>query len=481
MPLISRAFIVASLALGVSVLAQPAPSSTAPAIRLVPATQPTDTPVLPTPGKPIGDWPRHGFVNPSTQPYSAYADREFDEAFFRDAEARINTHRRAPFRIKVLNPDGTPAAAAKVHVRMKRHAFLFGSALGDAMFLPNRTADQDRARFQSAFAAIFNGATLEGGLRWHHWEDPKRRPITLQIIEWLESHRIALRGHTLVYPGWQHLPDALRTLESDPDALRRTVADHVREQATALRGRVWAWDVLNEPHSHQHLQRVLGYETTADWFRIAREADPQARLVVNENNTVESGQKLDGFVKAIDILVNNNAPFDAIGLQGHFRASRFDPEKNPLPTPQLWWERLQRFAQYGKRLEITEFDIFNDTPDAPVQFTEADEARLMYEYLTLTFSHPQVDCFFLWGFWDGSHWMNNAPIYRRDWTLKPSGQVFFNLVYDRWWTDEMLTTDAEGDAVVSGFLGNYTVSTPGASVDMALDAKGATIVLRRQP
>jgi GH35 family endo-1,4-beta-xylanase len=246
-------------------------------------------------------------------------------------------------------------------------------------------------------------------------------------------------------------------MQEQPEAVKQAVAEHIADLAGALRGRVWAWDVLNEPHTHQNLQRIVGYDQTAEWFRLARAADPQAQLVVNENNTIESGVKLDGFIKAIQILVDNQAPFDVIGLQGHFRASRFHPETNPLPTPQVWWDRLRQFAAFGKRLEITEFDVFNDSDNLAVRFNEADEARLTYEFMTLAFSHPQVDSFILWGFWTGAHWMNNAPIYRRDWTLKPSGEVFFNLVFHRWWTSVDGVTDANGRFETRGFLGDYEI------------------------
>lgn len=427
-------------------------------IVLVPATRPSDLPPLPTPGKPIGDWPARGFRNPSTQPYSAYDKRPLDERWFAEAEQRIEQLRTAPLRVEVVDADGKPVTAAAVHVRMTRHAFHFGSALADGMMRrSSRRSDADRARYQAAFPRLFNTGTLEGGLRWANWINPRFRPATLEILDWMKQQRLAVRGHTLVYPGWSHLPRHLQSLREKPEAINAAVAEHIADLAGTLRGRVWSWDVLNEPHTHQDLQRIVGYEQAAEWFRLARAADPDARLVVNENNTIESGVKLDGFLKAVQALVDQSAPFDAIGLQGHFRSSRFHPETNPLPTPQLWWERLQKFADFGKRLEITEFDVFNDSDTAPLRFNEADEARLTYEFMTLAFSHPQVDAFSLWGFWSGSHWMGNAPIYRKDWSLKPSGEVFFNLVFHRWWTDVRGTCDAGGRFETRGFLGDHEV------------------------
>ena len=63
----------------------------------------------------------------------------------------------------------------------------------------------------------------------------------------------------------------------------------------------------------------------------------------------------------------------------------------------------------------------------------------------------------MWGFWDGAHWKDDAPIFREDWSLKPSGQAFFDLVFDTWWTDTEASTDANGYLDIRGFMGEYEV------------------------
>ena len=85
----------------------------------------------------------------------------------------------------------------------------------------------------------------------------------------------------------------------------------------------------------------------------------------------------------------------------------------------------------------------------------------------------------MWGFWDGSHWMNDAPLFRQDWTLKPAGQAYLDLVFKQWWTDESLATGADGAASVRGFLGDYDVTVHDAAgatydVPLTLGRDGAT-------
>lgn len=56
----------------------------------------------------------------------------------------------------------------------------------------------------------------------------------------------------------------------------------------------------------------------------------------------------------------------------------------------------------------------------------------------MSFSHPSVDAFIMWGFWDGNHWHQNAPIFNLDWSIKPSGQAYIDKVFNEWWTNEEL-------------------------------------------
>jgi len=76
----------------------------------------------------------------------------------------------------------------------------------------------------------------------------------------------------------------------------------------------------------------------------------------------------------------------------------------------------------------------------------------------MVFSHPAVESFIMWGFWDGAHWRDDAPLFREDWTLKPSGKVFLDLVFNRWWTDTTGVTGPDGSWTVRGFLGDYEVT-----------------------
>ena len=80
------------------------------------------------------------------------------------------------------------------------------------------------------------------------------------------------------------------------------------------------------------------------------------------------------------------------------------------------------------------------------------------DFLTIAFSHPAVKSFLFWGYWERNHWLEDAPMIRDDWSLKPSGEAFNDLVFREWWTTEQGQTDARGEVAFRGFLGDHEIA-----------------------
>ena len=112
-------------------------------------------------------------------------------------------------------------------------------------------------------------------------------------------------------------------------------------------------------------------------------------------------------------------------------------------------EIYDRFSRFGVPLQLTEFDI--NTRDEQLQ---ADYLR---DVMTITFSHLSLSGIVMWGFWEGRHWRPNAALWRKDWSIKPAGKMWKELVFKTWWTDQQRTTDGSGLCEVSAFLGKYKI------------------------
>ncbi|THF73597.1 endo-1,4-beta-xylanase [Cohnella fermenti] len=409
------------------------------------------------------------FADKSVPPYEG---AEPDADWRADAAARIEQYRKGDLQVTVLDANGDPYPNASVDVEMKRHAFSFGTSVNDD-FLSNPSSAADLANYQYYVEQLFNSAVIENNMKGHRYNLPGKAEQVDDALDWLEGEGFALRGHNLIWQEWNWSPPSFEAAKTAPETLRQTVRDYVTAMAGTFAGRVDEWDVINEPLDHHALTDILGMPEMAEWVKAARAADPDALMYVNEYDIGEEpvnyhywDEKRSTLVQLLEDLADEGAPIDGIGLQGHYK-------ENLLPPEELY-EVLEQFADVVPHIKGTEFDV--NITDEEVQ------AQYLHDYMTIMFSHPQVDGILIWGFWDGMHYANNAPIFRRDWSLKPSGEAFMDLVFDQWWTSENGETDACGDYTTRGFLGDYEVTVEAGgetkTVSLVLEAGGTDIVVQ---
>jgi len=229
--------------------------------------------------------------------------------------------------------------------------------------------------------------------------------------------------------------------------------------------------VVNEPLGADDSMRRFEGEETAEWFRIARRVDPGARLYANERGMLNAGREpnaahRDRFLRLLRDLLDRGAPLDAIGLQAHF--------EHELTPPAVVIGELDRFAELGLPIQVTEFDVRTGDEELQADFTR--------DFLTAAFSHPRVNGFTFWGFWEGRMWCEPGALFRRDWSEKPCARVTRDLIHRRWWTDAAGRTDADGRFEVRAFRGRHevTIRAPGRSArtTVELPAEGASVDIR---
>jgi endo-1,4-beta-xylanase len=326
-------------------------------------------------------------------------------------------------------------------------------------------ANQDNEKYRQFILDNFNCVVLENDLKWPQWEQNRDR--ALRAVRWMHDNGIRkVRGHNLVWPAWQYLPGSLRNLESNPDALRKRILDHIQDVVTANRGTLMDWDVLNEAHTNKDLQRILGDDEMVRWFQVARDYDPDVKLFINDYNILSAnGANIvhrNGYFDIITFLLSRDAPVDGIGMQGHFGS----------PTaPETMLRILDRFATFNRQIEITEFDFNTSDEELQAQFTR--------DLLITAFSHPSITNFLMWGFWEGQHWLPRGAMVRKDWTTKPNYDVWREMVYTKWWTNELGATGEDGLYGVRGFLGDYEIVVTAGDQSVTLPAtltKDGTVV-----
>lgn len=371
-----------------------------------------------------------------------YEGHQPDAPWRAAAAARIEQIRKAPLRVVVRDDQGKPVAGAMVKVRMKKHAFPFGSAVA-ADGLNDTSSNGDK--YRQMIPQLFNHAVLENDLKWPDWEGDRNK--ALGALQWLHDRGITVRGHNLIWPGMSYLPADVQSLvrAGNADALRTRINNHFNDEVAAVKGQVVDWDVINEPVTNKDVQRVLGDSEMGAWYKLARSLDGTPKLYVNDYSIIAAGGNdiihQNAFYNTIQYLLSIGAPVDGIGMQEHFDSN--------LTPPDRVLQVLDRFATFGKDIKITEFHInIND------EQLQADYTR---DLLTAVFSHSSVKGFLMWGFWAGRHWLPDGAMYRLDWSAKPNAQVWQDLVYNQWWTNADGATGVDGAYATRGFLGDYDV------------------------
>lgn len=396
---------------------------------------------------------------------ATYAGMEPNAAWRKEAEARIEKIRKGDLTVKVVGRDGRPVRDAQVTVRMTRHTFPFGSAVAAEMLLGE---GPDADKYREMVPRLFNRVVMENDLKWPNWEENRER--ALKGVSWLRSNGVQVRGHNLVWPSWRYSPRDLPTLKDDKAALAKRVRDHIVDEVTATRGTLVEWDVVNEPFDNHDILDVLGRDALIEWFRLARATDAAPRLFLNDYPPLDGADTgnahLEHFYATIKYLKDNGAPIQGIGFQGHFGGGVIPPTR--------LLSGLDRFSAFGLPIAITEFDI--NTTDENLQ------AAYMRDFMTAVFSHPSVNGIIMWGFWEGRHWLPDAALWNRDWSIRPHGQVWMDLVHKAWWTNADGKTDRRGEFKTRGFLGDYEITARTADGKTAtrkapLRQEGAQVVV----
>lgn len=306
--------------------------------------------------------------------------------------------------------DGNEAAdcrAESANCTLAEAARQAGVLIGTAFREVDSSEDPD---YLPALLGDFNSLTHEGAMKWAATQPARgvfnfERPD--QMLELAEANGMTVRGHTLIWEqaGIDATPDYVNAI-SDPEELRTLMAEHIRTVVGYFRGRVDAWDVVNEPletagsEVHQnHFYRVLGPGYIAEAFELAREADPDATLFLNEALVSNAGAKFDALLSLTAELLEQGVPVDGVGLQGHFLTG--GPNHDQLR------ENLEKLAALGVVVELTEVDIV-------LRGTGSEAARLerqRQDYFDMSSACLAVEAcrrITFWGFTDRHSWINNA-------------------------------------------------------------------------
>ena len=167
-------------------------------------------------------------------------------------------------------------------------------------------------------------------------------------------------------------------------------------------------------------------------------------LYVVEGGIMANRNNSDDYYEFVQKLIDDGQRPDGIAFMGHFEAGG-------LRSMDYLYESMDRFAPLADEIQITELDV-NAPGDEQLQ---ADYLR---DVMIMAISHPKMGGITHWGFWAGRHWKPTAALWRTDWSIRPAGQAYLDLVFNQWWTNETGKTNDSGLWSFHGFHGDYEVT-----------------------
>lgn len=383
------------------------------------------------------------------------------------ARARIEEYRKGDLTVIVRDRNGKPIPGARVEVDMKRHDFSFGSAINVPLSFTENGPKPEAEHYLEVFTENFNSAVTENMMKYSGFinKDGSLNPTKLatayQCVDWLDQQGILLRGHNVLWPSSEMSPKFLDGLP--PEQLRGELYRRIDNAITLFRGRLTDWDLVNEPAHHRTFMDIFGEEEVVYWYKRAHELEPSIPLYVNQYDVL-NGHYHDKFKRWVKLLLDEGAPLGGIGIQGHVKTEQFIGEESLEKV----WDIINEYAAFGLPIKITEFDC-------EATNGEDRQAQCLENALTLFFSHPSMDGFLLWGFWDGRHWRNTerfgldkAGLWREDWTAKPAAKAWHRLIFEDWWTNESGRTDIDGRLTIRGFSGDYIVTVTDGELERSV-------------
>jgi endo-1,4-beta-xylanase len=320
--------------------------------------------------------------------------------------------------------------------------FLIGTALN-----VGHTKNED-PRITALIRKEFSSITPENCMKWGvlrnaqgewNWAD------TDAFVNFGSEHQLHMVGHTLVWHS-QIQDEVFKNADGSyisKAALQKKMEQHISTLAGRYRGKLAAWDVVNEAVGddnkmrESHWYNIMGEDFIYNAFALAHEVDNKAHLMYNDYNN-EQPEKREATLAMLKRLQKRGAPIHGLGIQAHIGLQ--DPPIEEIE------KSIIEYAKLGLRVHFTELDVdvlpsiwklpvaeistrFEYTPERD-PYTKGlpqeveDQLAKRYEDLFKVFikHSDKIDRVTFWGVSDDSSWLNGFPI---------RGRTNYPLLFDR--------------------------------------------------
>jgi endo-1,4-beta-xylanase len=390
-----------------------------------------------------------------------------------EADSRIERLRKGDLVVQLRGPGGAPLSGARVEYRLKRHSFLFGTAIAHAPFADS---GEDGRHYRRFILDNLNALVCENEMKWYATEVERGREDYAPadaLLAFAEQNGLQMRGHCLFWEKEDFAQPWLKAL--DERGLRAAVERRLASAVGRYAGRLVSWDVNNEVLDGDFYRRRMGPDATAWMFREAARLDPKAAPFVNEYGILADAEKTGRYIEFIRDLRARGAQVGGIGVQSH-DCDRLTPDGRLMLAP---GERPSWLLTTPITAEsfLATLDRLHGETGLPIHLTEISakfpdatrRADLLEMIFRLGFSHPAVEALMLWGFGAKTHWMGpDAALVNADGTPTAAGSRIGHLLREEWSTRGSGVTGADGRLSFRGFYGSYALEVRGTVHEVRL-------------
>jgi endo-1,4-beta-xylanase len=274
--------------------------------------------------------------------------------------------------------------------------------------------------YRSIAVKQFNSFTPENIFKAEYLHPEENR------FEWLDAdslanfclaNRIRLHGHVLVWH--QQLPQWILSYTGNTAAWDTLLKIHIETIVRHFKGRVKAWDVVNEAFNEDGTLRnsiwrqKLGDSYIEKAFVYAHEADPDAMLFYSDYNLESNPDKRNSALSLLNHLRDRGIRIDGISLQMHISIQYSEASQIA--------EALRQIANNHFKLHLSELDISvnadnkHGSPNASLFNRQADLLGQIIEAYNQLPKEYQYGITF-WGISDRNSWIRSY-YHRQDYPL----------------------------------------------------------------
>lgn len=291
---------------------------------------------------------------------------------------------------------GIFSSLPRLRERSTSHGILIGAAVRPASLRQDTT-------YRALVISQYSSVTADNAMKFqpiHPQPNTYNFVQSDSLVAAAQENGMAVHGHTLIWgnqnPTW--ITNGTWTRSS----LLAVMKSHILTVVGRYSGRIGTWDVVNEVIDDDNASlapsiwmQVIGADYIDSAFVWARQADPAAKLYINDFGIEGQTTRAGTLRNLIAGLQARGIPIDGVGLEYHLTLT-------PPPEADLAMT-MHQFAQMGLDVRVSELDV--RVPDSGGSAELQQQATIYGGVLDACLAEPRCKSVTTWGFTDADSWI----------------------------------------------------------------------------